>query len=209
MLAASLFARPVEALLNRQVEASTPARAALASLEGRSFALEIEGGAGHTLLRLTLRAEGGRLAIHTGETVADALVRGTPVALGALFAGRAAGRTGSGGVTIEGDAEIAAAFEKLLGHAEWDLEAELARLVGDGPANLAARGAREMMDFGRRAARTLLRTMGEYLTEESRDVVSRAELDAFHADVDVVREDVDRAEARLSLLESRSAHKAR
>jgi len=47
-------------------------------------------------------------------------------------------------------------------------------------------------DFARSAA--------EYVTEESRDVVARAELDAFLDDVDTLRDDVDRLAARVSRL---------
>jgi ubiquinone biosynthesis protein UbiJ len=199
--------RPLEALLNRHVEASTPARAALAALEGRAFALELDGG-GRTLLRLTLRSAAGHLAVETGAGAADATVRGTPFGLAALLAGRAEGRTSASGVRIEGDAEVAAAFEKLLGHARPDVEAELARLVGDHAAHVAARTARGFADWGRRATRSLLRSSSEYLTEEGRDLVPRAELDVFLGAVDRVREDVDRAEARLQLLEARHARKA-
>ena len=40
----------------------------------------------------------------------------------------------------------------------------------------------------------------EYLTEESRDVVPKAELEAFHDDVDALRDDVERMAARVARL---------
>jgi ubiquinone biosynthesis protein UbiJ len=43
--------------------------------------------------------------------------------------------------------------------------------------------------------------MGEYLTEESRDLPARPEVDAWLEEVDRLREDVDRFEARLARLE--------
>ena len=45
----------------------------------------------------------------------------------------------------------------------------------------------------------------EYLTEESRDVVPRAELDAFHDDVDTLRDDAERLAARVARLNKRMA----
>ena len=200
--------RPLEALLNRHVEASTPARERLALLEGRAFALEVEGVPGRPLLRQRLSATGGRIAVTAGDDPVDATVRGTPFGLAALASGRREGRTSASGVTIDGDAEVAQSFEKLLGHARPDLEAELSRLVGEMPAHYAARAAHGVLDWGRRAARSLLRSSGEYLTEEGRDLVPRAELDAFHGGVDAIREDVDRAEARLQLIEARLGRKA-
>ncbi|MEI8258256.1 MAG: SCP2 sterol-binding domain-containing protein [Deltaproteobacteria bacterium] len=207
-MAGATLTAPFEALLNRQIEASTPARELLASLAGRAFAIEIEGARGYPLLRLRLAADAGQLTVSHGEGAADATVRGTPFGLAALVAGRAEGRTTASGVTIDGDAEVASGFEKLLGHARPDLEAELARLVGELPAHYAARAVRDVTDWGRRAARSLLRSSSEYLTEEGRDLVPRAELDAFLGDVDGIREDVDRAEARLQLIEARLGRKA-
>ena len=40
----------------------------------------------------------------------------------------------------------------------------------------------------------------EYLTEESRDLVPREELAAFHDDVDALRDDVARLAARIARL---------
>jgi ubiquinone biosynthesis protein UbiJ len=200
--------RPLEALLNRHIDVSTPARQQLALLDGRAFALEIAGAPGRPLLRLRLAATGEHLGVTAGDGAVDATVRGTPFALAALAGGRRHGRTSASGVTIDGDAEIAQGFEKLLGHARPDLEAEFARLVGEMPAHYAARTARGVFDWGRRAARSLLRSSGEYLTEEGRDLVPRAELEAFHGGVDAIREDVDRAEARLQLIEARFGRKA-
>ena len=48
--------------------------------------------------------------------------------------------------------------------------------------------------------RNLAETAAEYVTEESRDVVPRAELDAFHDDVDALRDDVERIAAKIARL---------
>jgi ubiquinone biosynthesis protein UbiJ len=194
--------RPFESLLNRNVAASTPARALLAELAGRAFALEI-GAAPGPVVRLRLAAEATGLTVTTGDAPADATVSGTPFALLALLRGDAQGRLASAGASIRGDAETAKAFEQLLRHARPDLEEELARVLGDGPAHHVARLARGVFDWGRQAADSLARNVGEYLQEEGREVPARAELAHFLDGVDRVREDVDRAEARLAILEAR------
>ena len=51
-------------------------------------------------------------------------------------------------VRIEGDAETAQAFRELLSHAHPDLEAEVARHMGEGPAHHALRLARGVFNFG-------------------------------------------------------------
>jgi ubiquinone biosynthesis protein UbiJ len=194
--------RPFESVLNRNIGASTPARELLQQLGGRSFAVEAGGVPGPTLrIRFFVEATGVRVA--SSDAPADATVAGTPLSLLALLRGDAQGRLQSGGATIRGDAETAKAFEQLLKHARPDLEEELARVVGDGPAYHAARLARGVLQWGRQAADSLARNVGEYLQEEGRDVPARAELEIFLEGVDRVREDVDRAEARLRLLEAR------
>jgi len=204
-MATNPLVRPLEALLNRHIQASTPARALLASLAGKSFAVQIETPVGGRLLRVRIRAAEQGVVIDAGDEPADASVTGTPFGLLALLAGRASGRLSAAGVTIGGDAEVAATFEKLLGHARPDLEAEFSRLFGELPAHYAGQAARGMLDWSRRAANAFARNVGEFLTEEGRDLVPRAELDGWLGDVDRVREDVDRAEARLSLLAARLA----
>ena len=66
-------------------------------------------------------------------------------------------------------------------------------------ANALAAGLRQ----AKVVAREFAGSAAEYVTEESRDVVPRAELDAFHDDVDVLRDDVERAAARVSRLRAR------
>jgi ubiquinone biosynthesis protein UbiJ len=198
---------PFESLVNRNIGASTPARALLRSLAGRSFAVEVSAPGGGPRPRLRLRLAASELGLNAAQSdePADATVAGTPLGLVALLAGRAGGRLATGGATVTGDADVAQAFEKLLGYARPDPEEELARLVGDIPAHYAADAARAALAFGRRAGDSLTRSLAEFLTEESRDLVPRAELDAFAAGVDRTRDDVERAAARLTALERRLA----
>jgi ubiquinone biosynthesis protein UbiJ len=54
--------------------------------------------------------------------------------------------------------------------------------------------------FGRRAATTGMRNVAEYLAHERRDLVPRAEAEDFYRNVERLREDLDRLEARTRLL---------
>jgi ubiquinone biosynthesis accessory factor UbiJ len=191
----------LEGVLNRTAQASTPARQQLARLQGRAFAVKLEG----PDLRVVLAAGEAGLTLTAGDAPADTTVSGTPLALLAMLAPQADLRLRSSGVRIEGDAETAQAFRDLLQHARPDLEAELARHVGDAPAHHAARFARGVFDFGRRVARSLSQDTAEYLTEEAGHLPPRAEAEGFLDAVDHLREDVDRAEARLRVLEARRA----
>ena len=63
-----------------------------------------------------------------------------------------------------------------------------------------AKAVRAALKQAQVAGRNLAETTAEYLTEESRDVVPRAELDAFHDDVDALRDDVERIAAKIARL---------
>ena len=101
---------------------------------------------------------------------------------------------------IEGDAEIAQAFRDLLEQTRPDLEEELSQIVGDVAARRVANLAREVLAFGRRATDSLATSAAEYLQEEGRDVPARIEVEEFLRDVDQLRDDVERLEARITRL---------
>jgi len=192
--------QPIESLLNRNVAGSTRARELAARLEGRS--LEVR--ATPTPLAIRFRVAGGRVMVSGGgEGEPDAVIEGTPLSLATLAGPQPEDRLRRGEVRISGDAETAQSFQKLFKAARPDFEEELSRLVGDPVAHHVASAARGVFEFGRRAAETFARNMGEYLTEESRDLPARAEVEEWVRQVDRLREDADRLEARLVLLERR------
>jgi ubiquinone biosynthesis protein UbiJ len=194
----------LQALFNRALAASTPARALLTSLEGRSFAIIVGASDQTPIWQLRLAVHEGGLTLATTTEAADATVTGSPLALAAMLPGLAeSGRTRPG-IVVAGDAEVAAKFQKLLRYAPPDVEAELARLLGDRAAFALSQIGRRALTTGHRLLTSLARSTGEYLTEESRDLVPRAELDVFLDAVDRLREDVDRAAARLARLSPRS-----
>ena len=154
--------------------------------------------------RLDGRATEGRIALtERRESPADARLAGTPLSLLALAGPEAEGRLRSGKVRSEGDAEIAQAFRELLDHTRPDLEEELAQVLGDVAARRVANLARGVLDFGRRATDSLATSAAEYLQEEGRDVPVRLEVEEFLRDVDRLRDDVERLEARLARLAPR------
>ena len=63
-----------------------------------------------------------------------------------------------------------------------------------------SRVLREGLRAGSKLARDLARDAAEYVTEESRDVVAKAELAAFHDDVDALRDRAERLAARVARL---------
>ncbi len=200
----------IEAMLNRNIDAQSAASELVRRrLEGKSLQVDVEG-----LLGLRADACAGRLMLSRGSASsaagdggADAVISGSPSALLQLLNGggrrTAASAAGAAPAQVRGDAEVAAAFRDLLSLARPDLEEELSRWIGDLPARRIGLLVRETLGWSRQFARSFGQNVAEYLQEESRDLVSKPELDEFLRGVDELREASDRAEARLKRLELR------
>jgi ubiquinone biosynthesis protein UbiJ len=193
---------PLESLFNRNIAASSAARAACQRLEGKTLAVHLASAPQQPLLSLYFSCSRDRMSIAANSAApAAATLSGSPLAYLSMIGNQPESVMRSGGVHIEGDAEVAQAFRDLLKAAQPDVEEELSRVVGDVAAHQLGNFARGAMQFGQRVANTFAQNMAEYLQEETRDVVTRIEVDEFVTDVDRLRESVDRAEARLLRIE--------
>jgi len=190
--------RPLEEMLNRRIAGSSRARAMLDGLAGRSMELRFAA----TPLRVRMASASGALTLRpAGEESADAVIEGTPLSFLRLATGDAAKSIRAGGMDVRGDAEIAEGFRRLLEAAQPDVEEELSRFTGDVAAHYLAGFARDAASFGKRVGDTFARNAAEYLTEESRDLPVRLEVEEFLEDVDRIREAVDRLDARVATAE--------
>jgi ubiquinone biosynthesis protein UbiJ len=192
---------PLAALLNRNLAASGTARTLAGALEGRSFEVRVTA----TPIRIRFTATAGRIAVTPGgEGEATASIEGSPLTLATLAGPDAGERIRAGGIRVTGDAETAQSFQKLFAATRPDFEEEMSRVVGDAAAHHLDRAARGALAFGQRTLDTFARNVAEYLTEESRDLPARPEVEMLLEGIDRLREDVDRFEARLALAERRT-----
>jgi ubiquinone biosynthesis accessory factor UbiJ len=188
----------LEQLVNRGLPRSPRARALCAQLAGRSLGIEIPG-----LTRLRVTSNGVTLVISRDTAPADATVSGGVLALWRLAGDSPQALAQRGAVTLSGDAGVAEQFGELGRLLRPDPEEELALLTGDVAAHRLARLGRAALRLPRRAARTALMNLAEYLGHERGDLVPRREGEQFLRGVDTLREDVDRLQARLELLARR------
>ncbi len=190
--------RRCERLLDRLIAESTPARRAAAALEGRSIAVEVSGAG----LEIHCGVEDGgvSLSLEPGRP-ADVRVRATPLELVSL-ARASADELKTARTRLEGDVHVAEKFAELARLARPDLEDELSRFVGDIAAHETAELARRLGAYAARARRALELDAAEYLQEEQRVLPGPLEVAAFTADVDRLRDDVERAAARLERIET-------
>lgn len=180
------------------------ALAALAELHGRTIRVEI-GGAGLALNFVPGR-DGRLQVLGRIEGEPDCTLSGSPLDL--MRAGdpeQGAGKLFAGRVRMHGDQATAQTFGAALGGLDIDWEEQLSRLIGDIAAHEVGRAARAATREVRRVRDASTDTLSDYLTEESRLLPHRFEVEAFLGDVDTLRDDVARLEARVDLLERRKA----
>ena len=205
----------IERLLERAVAracADSPRTAGLLeALRGRRLAIDIRGtpwgvvvqSTGRTLT-LSPAAMAPSAGAPPAAPPADATLSGTPLSLLALAGADAQAVIQRGDVRMEGDTAIAQQFRELALLLRPDLEDLLARLLGRSGAHLTLRGLRAAAHWTRSAAWTSVRNVADYLAHESGDLVSQAESEHFLRGVERLRDQLDRLDARLTILEQRS-----
>lgn len=109
----------------------------------------------------------------------------------------------SGDVTVEGDMTTARRFQTLFERLDIDWESLLARFIGATLASRAIGSLRDSTEFGKESLDTLEMNLAEYWQEESRELPAEAEAEIFYEEVDTLRADFDRLEARVERLISK------
>ena len=192
----------LEQAINQVLALDPDACRRLAALHGRVIRIDLRG----TGLQLHfVPTHDGRLQLLGSiEGEPDCTLSGSPIDLiragdktdgpAQLFAGH---------VRIDGDSGIAQRFSEALAGIDIDWEEQLSHLTGDIAAHEIGRAARAVRREGERLGRSGRDNLSEYLTEEARLLPHRFEVEAFLADVDMLRDDVERLEARIALLEQR------
>jgi ubiquinone biosynthesis protein UbiJ len=191
--------KALELALNRALALDADTQDALRGLDGQRVAVTLTS----PPLALQVRVDGAALRVEPVDATRepDLGVRSTLAGLiGQLPMFQRDGAPPVGKLRIEGDADLARRLQRLAQGFDPDWQLPFVRVFGDiagvQVAKAVAAGLRQAQVVGRNFAETA----AEYVTEESRDVVPRAELDAFHDDVDALRDDVERIAAKIARL---------
>ena len=202
-----LAGRALETALNRALALDPDTRDSLRALDGRSVALHLAS----PPLALRILVVEGRLEVGPvrDSDEPDLSVRST---LGAILsqlpnllgAARNEQAAPVGKLRIEGDADLARRLQRLAERFDPDWQQPFVAVFGEVAGVQIANGVAGALRHAREAAGALAGNAAEYVTEESRDVVPRDELNAFHDDVDALRDDVERAAARVGRLRDRA-----
>ena len=103
-------------------------------------------------------------------------------------------------VKITGDADLAQLLGRLVGQVRWEYEEDLARLVGDAPANFAVRQGKKFVSASKSAASDLLSNVVEYVSEERKVLLNQRDFIAHKNELNELRDAVDRMEKRIQIL---------
>ncbi len=193
--------RPISNILNRNIAEITPARELCGRLEKKTVAVRVR----DTALALSFGFDDNVMTLSTElPDDPDVVISGSLVTLAKVARGGGQTELRDGSLDVTGNAAVADAFRELLGYAKPDIEEELSGFIGDAAAHRLGELARSVGNWAREARDTMGANIREYLQEESRDLPSRYEVERFTRALNVLRDDVDRAEARLKRLEGRS-----
>lgn len=178
---------------NHLLEQNPGAQEGLARHAGKS--LRLEGG----LLKLDIAVTPDGAFADAASEMPDALIRLDP---GLLLKLPLAGRAAFKSLQTSGDADLLAEVNRVFQTLQWDMEADLAPRLGDVAAHRLATGARELRRWAQQNRESMAATLAEYLTEEQPVLANRPQVDQFYREVDALRDDAARLEARLKRLES-------
>lgn len=191
--------RALEGALNRVLALDPDTQAALRKLDGKRVQLQLDAPA----LALAITVDAGRLRVGPADSASEADL-GLRATLGGLLSQlpflRQENGPPVGKLRINGDADLARTLQKLAQGFDPDWDKPFADAFGPIFGPQVSRVLREGLRGGGRIARGLARDAAEFVTEESRDVVAKAELAAFHDDVDDLRDRAERLIARVARL---------
>jgi ubiquinone biosynthesis protein UbiJ len=135
------------------------------------------------------------------EETPDIIIKGTPISLLRMSLSKDKKKFFSDDVTIEGDLESGQQVIDLFDQLEIDWEEYLSKCVGDVPAHHVGNVVRDMKKFSKKFRDIMLRNVNEYVHEETEWFPTKEALQDFFAEIDKLRMDVDRLEARVCVFE--------
>jgi ubiquinone biosynthesis protein UbiJ len=190
-----LAGRALELALERVIALDPETAARLRELEGKRVELSLEAPA----IAISASVRDGRVRIGPPEHEPEADL-GLRANLGGLFAQLPFARGVNPRLRINGDAELARTLQGLARGFDPDWDKPFADALGPLLGPQVARALREGLHRGAGVARNFGRDAADFLTEESRDAVGRAELSAFLDEVDETRDRAERLQARAARL---------
>ena len=186
----------IERSLNHLLQQSPGTAEALVRHAGASVRFDL------TLARFDFRIADDGCFSEAVVDVPDAVIRPTPALVARLpFFGREALRHAD----YSGDPALLATLDRVFKQLDWDIEADLAPVVGDIAAHRLHALGRDILAGFAQAAAALAHNASEYGVEEAEMMARAVDVARFNREVDTLADDVARLDVRLRMLETRDA----
>lgn len=189
--------KPIELAINAALSHDLETKSKLSQFEQRCIAVDITDF--NHIIHASVSHQ--RLYLSTvQEQSPDLTISGKALAL--LKLGRDPESLFSPDIDIHGDVQFAKQLRDLLDGFDFDWEAQLARITGDTLSYPIAHGLRSVTKWVSNTHNSLQESTAEYLKEEVRILPDKSQINHYMTDIDKLRADSDRLEARIQRLQS-------
>lgn len=142
-----------------------------------------------------------KIVLQKAHDKPDTIIKGTPLSLLRMSLSRKNRKSFfADDVTIEGDLELGQKVIDLFDSLDVDYEEYLAYWVGDIPSHQMGKISRKIRAFKEKVRGTLCDNLNEFLHEETTHFPPKEEIMDFFKDIDRLRLDVDRLDAKVKKL---------
>ncbi|WP_292756625.1 MULTISPECIES: SCP2 sterol-binding domain-containing protein [unclassified Methylophaga] len=193
----SLFLKPLEIALNHALRFDMESHEKLQRFASRSIRIDIT----NLNIAVIARFTDDRILLETAEEhVADLMIKADSFALLKLV--QQPDSLFSNQIQIRGDVQFAKQLQDWQQHFDFDWEQQLARVTGDTLAYPLAQSLRRGFDWLNYNRSEFEQSLAEYLREESQYLPDKSQTQRFMQNVDLLRADTERLEARIKRLQN-------
>lgn len=196
----NFFVDSLSNALNAYLRLDSTSKERIALLDGKIFSIELL--PFHFVFHLYFL--GDKIEIKQDEAASsDAKIIGTPLQLASMMMAKEnRNRFFAEDLIIEGNAELGQQVTDLFDEISIDYEELLSHLVGDVPAFHLHKTANSALTWLKNTGELFAQNINEYTHEEIKWFPAREALQDFFNDIDAIRMDVDRIEAKIMILQS-------
>jgi ubiquinone biosynthesis protein UbiJ len=193
----SLLLKPLEMALNHALRFDMESHEKLLRFAKRSIRIDIT----NLNIAVIARFTDDQILLEMAEEhVADLMIKADSFALLKLL--QQPDSLFSNQIQILGDVQFAKQLQDWQQHFDFDWEQQLARLTGDTLAYPLAQSLRRGFDWLKYNRSEFEQSVAEYLREESHYLPDKSQTTRFMQNVDLLRADTDRLEARIKRLQN-------
>jgi len=193
----SLLLKPLEIALNHALRFDMESHEKLQRFASRSIRIDIT----NLNIAVIARFTDDRILLETAEEhVADLMIKADSFALLKLV--QQPDSLFSNQIQIRGDVQFAKQLQDWQQHFDFDWEQQLARVTGETLAYPLAQSLRRGFDWLNYNRSEFEQSLAEYLREESQYLPDKSQTQRFMQNVDLLRADTERLEARIKRLQN-------